>query len=357
MVVPLVVREQCLGELMLGSRKPEFFNAYDLQVVTTAAGQLASALESAYLVSQTDENLRTRVDQLTAIMRISRELNASLDVNKLLELVHTESINITNAECGSILLFERSGAINALEVQFSIGCLVDEHILKMLSEVNDIDNPLVIKSFEQNEFPAPHDNVRSALVVPIRKGGNLAGVIYLHANQPDFFKEDIVELVKTLAIHASIALNTASQYQAEYQRAELLRRRAETISSLTEISYAVNFEQPIEQQLRTIGNAICTSTPFQAALFSVYEPDTGLLRRVTGIGFSQDVLAELLAHKQPLVSIQKLLIPEFRISRSYLIPANDTPIVPADIHMVTLDLDEFDHAENAWDQDDFLLVP
>ena len=47
--------------------------------------------------------------------------------------------------------------------------------------------------------------------------------------------------------------------------------------------------------------------PFQAVLFSVYEPDTGLLRRVTGMGFSQDVLAELLARKQPLASIQQLL--------------------------------------------------
>ena len=106
MVVPLVVRERSLGELMLGSRKPEFFNSYDLQVVTTAAGQLASALESARLVSQTDENLRARVDQLTAVMRVSRELNASLDVKKLLELVHDESLRTTHADCGTILLFE-----------------------------------------------------------------------------------------------------------------------------------------------------------------------------------------------------------------------------------------------------------
>ena len=106
MVVPLVVRERGLGELMLGSRKPDFFNSYDLQVVMTAAGQLASALESARLVNQTDENLRTRVDQLTAIMRVSRELNASLNVNKLLELVHAESLRTTHADCGTILLFK-----------------------------------------------------------------------------------------------------------------------------------------------------------------------------------------------------------------------------------------------------------
>lgn len=357
MVVPLVVREHSLGELMLGSRKPEFFNAYDLQVVTTAAGQLASALESANLVSQTDENLRARVEQLTAIMRISRELNASLDVNKLLELVHTESLQTTHAECGTILLFDRSERSDKPEIKFSIGCPLKENTINKLAQVASGDKPLVVTDFHQKDFPAPHENVRSALIAPIHQSGNPAGVIYLHSSQPDFFKEDTVELVQTLAVQASIALNTANQYQAEHQRAELLRRRAETISSLTEISYAVNFEQPLEHQLRTIGNAIRSSTPFQAVLFSVYEPDTGFLRRVTGIGFPHDVLAELLARKQPLVSVQQLLKPEFRISRSYFIPADQAPVVPADVHMVTLDLDEFDHLENAWDPDDFLLVP
>jgi GAF domain-containing protein len=357
MVVPLVVREHSLGELMLGSRKPEFFNAYDLQVVTTAAGQLASALESAHLVSQTDENLRARVEQLTAIMRISRELNASLDVKKLLELVHSESLNTTHADCGTILLFDRSSGDEQPEIKFSIGCPVNEHLVKALLQVAENNKPLVLPNFDRKDLPAPHDNVRSALIVPIRQNGHPAGVIYLHAGRPDFFKEDIVELVQTLAVQASIALNTASQYQAEHQRAELLRRRAETMSSLTEISYALSFDQPLEQELRIIGNAIRSSTPFQAVLFSVYEPDSGLLRRVTGIGFPSDVLAELLARKQPLASIQQLLKPEFRISRSYFIPADQTPVVPADVHMVTLDLGEFNHVENAWDPDDFLLAP
>jgi PAS domain S-box-containing protein len=357
MVVPLVVREHSLGELMLGSRKPEFFNAYDLQVVTTAAGQLASALESAHLVNQTDESLRARVRQLTAITRISRELNASLNVNKLLELVHNESLHTTGADCGTILLFNRPGANDKPEIQYSVGCPIDEHLVKLFPKVAEIDKPLVITDFAQFDLPAPHDNVRSALIAPIREKGNLAGVIYLHSSQPDFFKEDIVELLQTLAVQASIALNTAGQYQAEHQRAELLRRRAETMSSLAEISYAVNFEQPIEQQLRTIGNAIRTSTPFQVVLFSIYEPGTGLLRRVTGIGFAQEVLSDLLARKQPLVSVQQLLKPEFCISRSYFIPADKTPVVPADVHMVTLDLNTVDHSENAWDPDDFLLVP
>ena len=357
LVVPLVVRDRSLGELMLGSRKPEFFNSYDLQVVTTAAGQLATALESAHLISQTDVNLRARVNQLTAVMRVSRELNTSLDVEQLLEVVHDEALRTTGADCGTILLFEPSAVDKEPEIQFSLGCPTDENIKTLLVRISDTDKPLVINNFEREKFFIPHEGVQSALLVPILQAGNLAGVIHLHSNQLDFFDNDIVELVQTLAVQASIALNAAIQYQMERERSEAMRRRADTMSSLADLSRVINFEQPLEQQLRSIGNAIRESTPFQAVLFSVYEPDNGLLRRVTGVGFSQEMLGELLSRKQPLESVQQLFKPEFRINRSYYIPANKTPVVPADVHMVKLDINQVDQGENSWNPDDFLIVP
>ena len=357
LVVPLVVREHSLGELILGNRKPEFFNSYDLQVVTTAAGQLASALESTRLISQTDVDLRTRVEQLTAMMRISRELSASLDVKQLLEVVHDESLNTTHADCGTVLLFDPSPEGEKLSIQFSIGCPVDGNLNIMLTRISNIDEPLVIADLEREDFTVPHEGVRSVLLAPILQPGKLAGVIYLHSNQPEFFGDDLVDLVQTLAVQASIALNAARQYQMERERADALLHRADTMSILTGINYAINFEQPLEQHLRAIGNAIRESTPFQAVLFSVSEPDSGLLRRVTGVGFSQEVLGEMLSRKQPFASVQQLLKPEFRISKSYFIPADRTPVVPADVHMVTLDLNNVKQEENAWDPDDFLLVP
>jgi GAF domain-containing protein len=357
LVVPLVVRDRSLGELMLGSRKPEFFNSYDLQVVTTAAGQLASALESARLMNQTDVNLRARVEQLTAVMRISRELNTSLDIKQLLEVVHDEGLRTTGANCGTILLFDPASIGGEPDIKLSLGCPPDDSLKFVLARVSEAYEPLVIKDFEREDYIAPHEGMRSALVVPILQAGKLAGLIHLHASQPDFFDNDIVELVKTLAVQASIALNAASQYQLERERGKALRRRADTMAILTGINFAINFDQPLEQQLRAIGNAIRESTPFQAVLFSVYEPDTGLLRRVTGIGFPQEMLGELLSRKQPLESVKQLLKPEFCISRSYFIPADKTPVVPADVHMVTLDLAHTVQEENAWDPDDFLIVP
>ena len=65
-----------------------------------------------------------------------------------------------------------------------------------------------------------------------------------------------------------------------------------------------------------------------------------------------------MSRKQPLTSIQQMLKPQFRISRTYFIPVDEAPIIPADVHMVTLDLDDKNgKSSNAWDHDDFLIIP
>jgi GAF domain-containing protein/nitrogen-specific signal transduction histidine kinase len=82
------------------------------------------------------------------------------------------------------------------------------------------------------------------------------------------------------------------------------------------------------------------------------------LRRLTAVGIPQETLNELLARKQPLQSVQQLMRPEFKISRSYFIPADQTPVIPPDVHMVTLDVTTSTaKTSNTWNLDDFLLIP
>ncbi|HXQ37490.1 MAG TPA: GAF domain-containing protein, partial [Anaerolineales bacterium] len=203
-----------------------------------------------------------------------------------------------------------------------------------------------------------HTGVSSALIVPIISQGKTAGLIHLHSNQTGFFDQTSLDVAQTLASHAAVALGNVQRYQEQRQRSELLRRRADTLTKLTEVSYALNFEQPLEQLLRAVANSIREVTPFQAVLVSVFEPETGLLRRVSGVGFTPETLAELMSRKQPLSSIQQMLKPEFRISRSYFIPVDEAPIIPADVHMVTLEQSgKTSKSPNRWDADDILIVP
>ncbi|HEY2982425.1 MAG TPA: GAF domain-containing protein, partial [Anaerolineales bacterium] len=357
--VPLVVRDRSVGELVLASAQAEHFNSYDVQVVATAAGQLAAAIESAGLMLQTDESLQQRVEQLTAVARISRELSGSLDLKRLLEVIHDEGLRLIRADCASIQLITGSSQDGDLQVSLAAGCSQDAGLSILDRKVLQNAKSLIITDFQlQGEIP-PHEGVRSALTVPITLQGEGVGLIHLHSNEPDFFDAYALNLVETLAGQAATAVTNARLYQDERQRGELMRRRAETLGNLTDVSYGLYSEQPLDQSLYSIARGIHESTPFRVVLISVYEPDSGLLRRVAGIGIQPDTLNELLARKQPLASLQQLMKPEFKISRSYYIPADQTPVLPADVHYVysTYNIDPSVPAQNAWDPDDFLLIP
>src|SRR6185436_12453171 len=326
-------------------------------IISTVVGLLASALEDSVRSTATDETLRRRVEQLTSITRVSRELNATVDLNSLLEIVRNESLRATRAECGGILLFDTTASSNPLPVVHSIGCAVPEKFSPVEMEVILAGSPKVITDVTEGQNP-PHDGVRSSLLVPVLQQGKTIGLISLHSTHPSFFDEAALEVTQTLASQMAVAIGNAQRYQEQRQAAERLRRRAEALTKLSETNSFVNFDQPLEQSLRVIAVGIREATPFGAVLISMVEPETGLLRRVVGVGFSQETLTELMARKQPFSSLQQLLKPQFRISRSYFIPVDQSPIIPSDVHTVTLEaVDKSQKSPNAWDPDDFLLIP
>ena len=396
--MPLIMRERGIGELMIGSLKSNFFMRGDTMTVATAAGQLAAAIEQSTLYSMTDHTLRQRVDQLTALTRISRELNTTILLEHLLQRVYDESLRTTRADCGTILLFnislaraETSGASDeSFEAQrlnkpmIHIGDEPGPELLPLEKAVLHTGETLIISDFELGQdiilqdkangpeinpeiitalgsrgcYPA-HDGIRSALLIPIAYQGQVAGLIHMHAKAPNRFGETEREIAESLAIQAAIALGNAHRYQEQKKRTELLNRRVETLSKLFEVSQILQGEQPLEDALEAIAYAIQASTPFDIVLISIYEAQTGLLKRITATGIPLATLAELRQRSQPWEAIQPLLQPEFRLGHSYYVPHDRVPSVPDEMHSVTLlarSEDELNQ-ENQWHPEDFLMVP
>jgi PAS domain S-box-containing protein len=358
-VVPLIVRDRSIGELMLGSHKVDYFNSDDLQIVTTAAGQLATAIESAGLLAQTDDSLRRRVDQLSSITRVSRELGASLDIQHMLQVIHNEGMRAIRSDCASVILFDQdSSSLTNPLIAKAVGCEETGKLSALELAVLQKGDIQIFDSFSDGDNAPPHEGVRSAILAPITFQTRTIGLISLHAYQPNYFAPENLEIVQTLVVQAGIALSNAQRYQVEKDRSEIMRRRSETLVRLTDVGYNIGFDRPLDQTLNMIARGIRDSSPFGAVLVSVVEEDTGLLRRVTAVGIPQETLNEILVRKQPLASVQQLMKPEFKISRSYFIPADKTPVVSSDVHMVTLDIASPPvKYSNSWNPDDFLIIP
>ncbi|MRR31257.1 GAF domain-containing protein, partial [bacterium] len=359
-VVPLAVRDRSIGELMLTSKKIDFFNNFDLQVVSTAASQLATAVEGASLSTQTDEGLRRRVDQLTAMTRISRELNTTLEWKYLLQVVYDESLRTTRADCGAILLLDLDeDGSGAPKVMFRLGDEQPEaDLLPIEQAVLGRGEPILVTQFESHEFQPAHDGVRSALVVPIAYQGKTVGLIHLHSLTASRFDQTALEIIQTLAVQAAIALGNAQRFQEQVRRNELLNRRADTLSHLFETASSLNVDQPVESSLESLAYGIQEATPFQIVLISVIEPESMMQRRVAGVGMPLETLNMLKAHQQPWEALSQLLRPEFKIGMAYFVPYDQRPLVSSEVQIVTFTKEQTTlHEQNAWNPEDSLFFP
>lgn len=357
-LVPLLARERSLGELLIFSKEPDFFNPYDLQVVSTAAGQLAAFIGGTTFGGQTDESLRRRVDQLTAMTRISRELNTTMDWQYLLQVVYDEALRTTRADCGTIQLFDLTGKDqDEPRVSFNLGDKPGPELLPIEREALRTGDPVVVADFSESKYEPSHEGMRSALVVPIAYQQSKAGLIHLHAFSPACFDPTAVDIIQTLAIQAAIALGNAQRFQEQFHRNELLNRRAQTLSKLFETTSALVADQPLEQSLEALAYGIQAATPFEVILISIVELDTMLQRRVAGVGLPLETLQLLKSHQQPWSSIEQLLKPEFRTGLGYFIPYDKRPVLSSDVQMVTVLSETTGKSSDLWHPEDALLYP
>jgi PAS domain S-box-containing protein len=359
--VPIIVRDRGVGEMFLGSAEANFFHPGDIEMASSAAGQIAGALERAVLSTQTDENLRRRVNQLTALTRISRELNTSGELDHLLKLVYNEALYTSGADCGTLFLIEPDTLhLEKPGIFLSIGDRAADSALQPIeSDALASGETRVVEDFDQSDYDPPHRAVRSALVVPVAHQRHIVGLFNLHANAAARFDREAVDIVQALAVQAAIAIGNAQRYRDQVERSATLKRGLDTLAKILETNQSLRGTQTIEQSLQAIGEGIREATPFQTVIISIFDPDKRVLRRACAIGFDEATTAEILQRTVAWSSAQEMLKPEFKQQNSYFIPHDRTAtVVPADIHLVTvLDPEGAQDVGNHWHPEDIFFTP
>ncbi|MEW6406247.1 MAG: GAF domain-containing protein, partial [Chloroflexota bacterium] len=325
--VPLVFRGRGLGEIMLASNRYEHFNRSDIQLIKTVADQLAVAMERASLASQTDEDLRQRVGQLTALTRVGRELNTSLNLKRLLKRVYEEALKTTRADCGTILLFELcDSALPNPKVSLTIGDEpgkdlhpLEQVVLEKAAPVlvEDFDDPP--KGLEESTLRPAHEGVHSTLILPIVHQGDVVGLFHLHARQPGRFDEAALQIAQALAVQAAVAIGNVQRYQEQVQENRQLSRRVKALSGLIEASGEARAEQSLEKSLRDMASRIREATSFPEVWVGVLEGE-GTLEWAATAGVAPARLTSLRKSALKWSDVENSLISEYLLMSSYFIP-------------------------------------
>lgn len=356
--VPLIVRSEGIGELLFASREVRFFDHADVQMIATAAGQLAGSVEQMALRSQTDESLQRRLEQLTAITRLNRELNGFSRLSDLIQRVYTEALHLTRADCGLLLVFQDGMGEDGLpSIREAHGLTCQPGLTWVERRVLARHSSILVRSINQEAVEPPHAGIQAFLSVPFFYRQRLIGLMSVHSRSENGLDEPALEAMQALAMQVGVAMGNLIQAEEQAQRNLLLKRELDTLAELLRVSRLLKPTLPLEESLITISEAIRQATPFQVVVISVVDSQDGYLRRVVGSGLSPEQWEELRGHRQPWSGLKNLLRPEFRNGSVYFIPADQTPVIPPEVHTLPVSPGGDSHSPDAWNADDFLLVP
>lgn len=220
--IPLVVKDRVIGVLDVGSKKPSFFSAADVELLELLADHLASAIESV----RVHRNMRDQASELSLLHELSREMTSILNRRQLLRKVAGRLKRIIDYDLFSVMLWDeekqvlepwvsvyRDGSkVGWVEpVDLGQGICGTAAALRQPVRVTNVD-------LDPRYVPCESDvRTRSELVVPLLFKERLLGVLNLESERYNAFSSRHQQLLSTMSSSLAIALENAHLY-------EMLRR-------------------------------------------------------------------------------------------------------------------------------------
>jgi signal transduction histidine kinase/DNA-binding response OmpR family regulator len=277
---------------------------------------------------------------LSGFRRVSREMNATLDLHRILEVVLEESIRLCAVPYGAILVCETGDS--ELDLAVSVGYSVEEkeRILTALQEprshpaLEEVlrSEPSVTDSSLTSAIDGARGSVAcfasdatSILMVPIFYAETLTGLVILEGCGEYAFDRELHWFIEGMADLAAIAVGNAIRYQEQLERSDLLRQRADQLASVLEVGKALRSDRPLEDILEEVAYGIQESVGFDLVLISLAEGDPPLQRRVAAAGIPLPSLRRMREVRQPWALVERVMDDRFRISQSYYVPVEQRP--------------------------------
>ncbi len=262
--IPLVARGELAGTLELASSKPQHFSDHDRELVQLFGAQAAIAVENARLYTQTDSNLRLRLQALQALQRVTQELGSTVELDRVLRTVLEEAMRFASAGAGAIVIWQGAQPVvrvlegyseaEAASLREFLGRGALEAALE--SQEERPATLYVADMTAQAHWGEPPLAIGSWLAAPVYYAERLAATILLQSERIDAFPSATVEFAEGLAMQVAIALGNADRFQEQLQRSEIMHRRAEQIALLLEVSRTVRSDRPLEDVLGDMAYAV-----------------------------------------------------------------------------------------------------
>jgi signal transduction histidine kinase len=258
--VPLEAGNRRIGVMAAGkTREMSEYTDEQFKIFINIGTLAATLIDKANLFDQA----KIRERQLTVLNEISRQLVATeSDVERLLQIIMQSSVDILNAEAGSLLLGAEDGT-GDIEFRVVIGGggadLIGTRLNKgygIVGRVMDSGQPEIVNDAisdpRHTQEVTENFTSRSLLAVPLTAKNKVIGVLEV-INKKDgtpFVDEDR-DLLATFAGQAAVAIENARLFQKTDQQLEMRVRELETLERLdAELNRTLDLNQVAEVTVR-----------------------------------------------------------------------------------------------------------
>jgi GAF domain-containing protein len=250
--VPLQAGDKVIGVLHAGSIRPDMFSSQDERLLTTIAGQLATAISKIRLFEQAQQELERRrriestlqqtqyelerriaerTQELGLIFRANQALVSTFDLDEVLITILREINHLLQVtSCSVWLLNPLTGELMCQQItgprserikgwrlapdEGVAGWVVQHHQSVMLG---DASNDVRHQTKAGQEIGL---DIRSMIAVPLILKGRPIGVLQVVDTTPNRFDTNDLALMESLAVTAAIAIDNAGLYEQVRQDAE-----------------------------------------------------------------------------------------------------------------------------------------
>jgi len=258
--VPLLVRDEMIGALMIDSAQPGSYTAADAATAQALANQAAVAIENARLF----EAEQRRRQEAETLRETALALTTSLDRNQVIKRILIQLRQVVPYDSASVQLLHDGH----LEIIGGHGFPNLEELLGVTFDLAAEDNPnrevmrtrafLILEDapaayVEFSRGPHAKAAIRSWLGVPMLVGDQPIGMIALDKREPGFYTEEHARLAQAFAAQASIAIENARLYEAEREQRELAEALEEAAAA---VSSTLRLDQVLDRILEQVERVV-----------------------------------------------------------------------------------------------------
>jgi GAF domain-containing protein len=250
MIAPVKSRNEIHGLLLVTSLQRRAYRDADMRLASAVGMQAGVAIENAWLY----EEAQRQAEQATALYDLSQRVNATLNVDSVLEFVAESVINLLNVDKFALMLVDEK--TERLIPRLSRGIEIEDFANYhagigegIAGWVYEWQTPQAVANITAD----PRDRsasleafgVASVLCVPMHVGDEVIGVLMAMTSRRRLFTVGEMELLYTISNQAAVATYNALQYRLARARSHEMSRYFRRIAHALGSSFDGNLPQVI----------------------------------------------------------------------------------------------------------------